>query len=180
MAWEEDNIDGGVDLEEIGGKKSPMKMIIMAVVGLVVLGGIGYVVWMFFLKPKPEPVDEEGDPEAEVVEEAPAPAVGFKVDLDRFILNLADTVEPRYLQTTMSLEVDTVELQTELKNEEDPKLYMVKTRDTIIEVLSTKTADEFQDPDTIREIRKEITFRLNNIYQEGKVLEVYVTDRVIQ
>jgi flagellar basal body-associated protein FliL len=195
MAWEEENIDAGLNLEEVSGRKRPLKLILFALVGLLVLGGGGYAVWLFFMKPKPaneataeegkegEAGKSEGAAEGEKQGATPDPAnanAGFKVDLDRFILNLADREEPRYLQTTLALEVDSQALQTELTAEADAKLYMVKTRDIINDVLRSKTAEEFNDPDMLREIRKEVVFRLNQIFSEGKVREVYITDMVIQ
>ncbi|MCB1052347.1 MAG: flagellar basal body-associated FliL family protein [Acidobacteria bacterium] len=169
MAWEEENIDTGVNLEEIGGRRSPIKLIIMGVIALAVLGGIGYAVWLFFLKPKPAEDSEKliGEPTEQVETQTPQPTgsdtVGYKVSLERFIMNLADRDEPRYLQTTMVLEVDNQELQANLTAEADPKLYMVKTRDIINDVLRTKVAQQFNDPDTIKEIRKELVFRLNSV-----------------
>jgi len=194
MAWEEENIDAGLNLEEVSGRKRPLKLILFALVGLLVLGGGGYAVWLFLLKPKPAAEEtaeggkegETGTGEAAAVEgekqggPAEQATAGFKVALERFILNLADREEPRYLQTTLALEVDSQALQTELTTEADAKLYMVKTRDIINDVLRSKTAEQFNDPDMLREIRKEVVFRLNQIFSEGKVREVYITDMVIQ
>lgn len=180
MAWEEESIDGGADFEEVGGKKNLIKMILLIVVGLTVLGGIGYAVYFFFLQEKPE--TEEAAVEAETAEvvEAPEPETGFKVDLDKFTLNLADKGEPRYLVARVALEVSTEALQTSMTDENDPKLHRLKTRDQILQILRSKTSAEINDPNALREIGKEVQFKLNRIYKEGKILNVYFVEFVMQ
>lgn len=180
MAWEEESIDGGADFEEVGGKKNMIKMILLIVVGLAVLGGIGYAVYFFFLQEKPE-AEAEGE-NAEVVEEVaePEPETGFKVDLEKFTLNLADKGEPRYLVARVALEVSTEQMQTDMTDENDPKLYRLKTRDQILQILRSKTSDEINDPNALREIGKEIQFKLNRIYKDGKVLNIYFVEFVMQ
>jgi flagellar FliL protein len=181
MAWEEESIDGGADFEEVGGKKNLIKMILLVVVGLAVLGGIGYAVYFFFLQDKPEEEGAEGA-EAEVaeVQEEPEPETGFKVDLEKFTLNLADKGNPRYLVASISLEVSTEEMQTAMTDENDPKLYRLKSRDQILQILRAKTSEDINDPNALRELSKEIEFKLNRIYKEGKILNVYFGEFVMQ
>lgn len=180
MAWEEESIDGGADFEEVGGKKNMIKMILLIVVGLAVLGGIGYAVYFFFLQEKPaEPAEGKETESAEVVEAA-EPETGFKVDLDKFTINLADKGEPRYLVARVALEVSTEIMQTDMTDEKDPKLYRLKTRDQILQILRSKTSAEINDPNALREIGKEIQFKLNRIYKDGKILNVYFVEFVMQ
>ena len=178
MAWEEESIDGGADFEEVGGKKSPIKMILMIVVALAVLGGGGYAAMQFFSSSEETPEEEET-----VAEEIPEETeeVGFKVDLDKFTLNLADGgVNPRFMVASLSLEVSSQELKDELQDVEDTKLYMIKTRDTVLNILRAKTFKEMNDPDVSKEIAKEILFKLNRIYKSGEVRNVYFRELMVQ
>jgi flagellar FliL protein len=191
MAWEEENIEGA-EFEEVAGKKSPMKMIIIIVVALVVLGGGGFFAWNMFMKEDPAATEETGTPAetpaeqpakpaaAPVANQGPAPETGFKVDLKEFTVNLADEEETRYMRAKIVLEVSTQELHDALTDEADAHLYMVKSRDLILDVLRSKTAADMSDPGNVRELRKEISTRMNTIFREGQVMEVYITDLVVQ
>ncbi|PIE90457.1 MAG: hypothetical protein CR997_05805 [Acidobacteria bacterium] len=190
MAWEEENIEGA-EFEEVGGKKSPVKMIVIGVIALLVLGGGGFAAWkLFFQEDKAalEEAIEEGDNPAEQTPAQAAapeknttpPATGFKVDLKEFTVNLADPDEVRYMRVKIVLEVSTQELQQALLDEADPKLYMVKSRDLVLNVLRSKTASEMADPGNTKELRKEISVRMNSFLAEGQVMEVYLTDMIIQ
>lgn len=184
MAWEEESIDTGADFEEIGGKKNPIKMIIMGVVALLVIGGIVYGVMWFLNKDKGKEEEKEGK-EGEVIAEGeevdePEVVTGFKVTLPEFTVNLADQGEPRYLQIEIALEVDKEELKTHLTEEADSMLYQVKARDTILQILRSKTTKEVNDAAASVEIAKEIKFKLNRMFKSGKVLNVYFTRFVTQ
>ena len=187
MAWEEENIEGA-EFEEVGGKKSRLKLIIIIVGALIVLGGIGFGVWKMFLQddsPVAEETTEVSDPtKAAQNQAAPLEKTGtepgFKVNLKEFTVNLADEDEVRYMRAQIVLEVSTKELQDALNDETDPKLYMVKSRDLVLDVLRSKTASDMSDPGNIRELRKEISVRMNTIFREGQVMEVYITDILVQ
>jgi flagellar basal body-associated protein FliL len=196
MAWEEENIDGSVDIQEVrGGKKGKLKWILILVVVLVVLGIGGFFAWRMMGSDEPEVTEEAAQEEAAspesntsaksskttaAKEKGPAPEIGHKVDLQTFTVNLADQDEVRYMRVSIVLEVSAVELRDFILDETDPKLYMVKTRDAVAEILRGKTAAEMNDQGNIRELRKEIMFRLNHLYHDGEVMEVYLTDLVVQ
>ena len=182
MAWEEESIEGGADFEEVGGKKSPLKLIIIIAAVLIIGGGLYLAYTMFF---KDKPVEEEAaaaaaGEEAEPKEELPADEPGFKVELEKFTVNLAGSESTHFMVATLVLEVTTAELKGELTDAEDSKLYMVKTRDTINYILRQKTMREINDPESTREIAKEILFKLNRIYRSGEVRNVYFMEILVQ
>lgn len=181
MAWEEESIDTGADFEEVGGKRNPIKLILIAVVLLAVVAG-GWFAYKHFTKEEvaegEKPESTKGEKVEEVVEEV-IPDAGFKVDLEKFTLNLADTGKPHYLVVKISLEVTPETLKTSL--ETDDKLYQTKTRDLILNVLRGKTMKEVNDAATMKEITKEIQHKLNRIYgDDGKVMNVYYTEFMVQ
>lgn len=181
MAWEEESIDTGADFEEVGGKRNPIKLIIIVVVVLAILAGAWFA-YGYFTKEEPVAEGENGEGTGEQVEEVVEevmPEAGHKIALDKFTLNLADKGKPHFLVTTLALEVTTEELKTQV--ESDAKLYNTKTRDTILRILRTKTFKEVSDQATMKEVSKEIQHKLNRIYgEDGKVMNVYFTEFMVQ
>ena len=179
MAWEEESIEGGAEFEEVGGKKSPIKLILIIVGVIAVLAGGFFAYKKFFAAdPEEEPTEENGEKPEEP--EVPPDTPGFKVNLAKFTLNLAGKGDPHYLVCTIALEVDNEELKNDILDPDDKKLYMIKTRDTILGILRSKTFTEMNDPATAREVTKEIRFKLDRIYNNGKVRNVYFSEFVVQ
>ncbi len=194
MAWEEESIESGADFEEVGGRKKKIKMILI----LVVVIGLSAAGWMFKDKilgggDKAEDKDKKEQP-AEAAKpadgtEASAPAEpgaegvpaasGFQVKLEKFTVNLASTGSPHYMVTTIVLEVTTQILRDEYVDVEDKTLAMIKTRDTINELLGSKTVEEARDPAARKELAKEIKFRLNRFLKSGQVANVYFNDVLV-
>ena len=129
-----------------GGKKK--LIIIIAAVLLVVLIGGGAA--FFLLKKKPAEGEEgdDGHAKAEAHEPAPKPKPkrdpSFKpvfVPLDPFTVNLADKESERYAQVGVTLEID------DIKTEADLKLYMPAIRNNILLALADKTAEQLMERD---------------------------------
>ena len=123
-----------------GGKKKLIIIIAAALLVVLIGGGAAF----FLLKKKPaegEEGGEDGHAKAEAHEPAPKPKPkrdpSFKpvfVPLDPFTVNLADKESERYAQIGVTLEID------DIKTEADLKLYMPAIRNNILMVLSHKTA----------------------------------------
>jgi flagellar FliL protein len=123
-----------------GGKKKLIIIIAAALLVVLIGGGAAF----FLLKKKPaegEEGGEDGHAKAEAHEPAPKPKPkrdpAFKpvfVPLDPFTVNLADKESERYAQVGVTLEID------DIKTEADLKLYMPAIRNNILMVLSHKTA----------------------------------------
>ena len=201
MAWEEESIESGVDFEEVGGKKSKLKLI-MIILAVLVLAAAGYVIYTKFLAGEDKPAgNTEGSGEtstgvegtqqgqqsqpsqpsqpSQQSQQSPPPASGFKVDLEKFTLNLSGGGAPHYLVCTISLEVTSQDLKDTLLDQDDKQLYMVKTRDAILQILRAKTFEEVKDHAASREIANEIKFKLSRIYAEGDVMNVYFSEFLI-
>jgi len=185
MAWEEENISEGVDFERVDGGGGSKKKLIMIALAVILVAAGGFAVYKFLLSGGDEAETEaaEGEtPESETAAEAaPEPEIGFKVDLDKFTLNLMGKGgDSHFLVATMALEVTTEELKMDLLDPEDKKLYMIKTRDTILEILRQKSYQDVADPASSKEIAKEILYRLNRIYTNGKARNVFFSEFVVQ
>ncbi len=95
------------------------------------------------------------------------------VNLEPFVVNLADPMGRRYLKITMDVEVEpgvSAELTTA----------MAKIKDSLLLLLSSKTFSEISSMDQKIELKNEIMERLNQVVGPGKIKNVYFTEFVIQ
>ena len=92
-----------------------------------------------------------------------------------FLVNLADTDNIRFVQTTFHLG-----LAEELDDEAGNPVAIAAIRDSIISLLSSKTSDQILTPQGKDKLREEIRTRVNAISPQVKVVEVYIVDFVVQ
>jgi len=97
------------------------------------------------------------------------------LSLEPFLVNLADADEPRFVKTTFQLG-----LAEELKEENKSSPSVPAMRDSIITLLSSKTAEQILTSQGKDKLREEIRARINAISPKMKVLEVYIVDFVVQ
>lgn len=165
---EEDENENG---EETPPKKkgSKLTLIIIIVVVLLLLAGGGTAAYFFLIKAKSETTSAK-------TAEKEKPQVSVFWPMDPFIVNLIDNEGERYLKVVMQLEL------SDQKMVEDMKIQTPKLRDTILDLLSSKTYKEMIDPLGKQRLRDEISMKMNmNINTtKGKVLKVYFTEFVIQ
>jgi len=95
--------------------------------------------------------------------------------LDPFLVNLADTDEIRFVKTTFQLG-----LAEELDEETKSPIIVAAMRDSIISLLSSKTAEQILTPQGKDKLREEIRLRVGSVSPKIKVLEVYIVDFVVQ
>lgn len=100
--------------------------------------------------------------------------VGSVYQLDQFIVNLLAQGGRRYLKTTISLEMTNPELQNEIVTK------LPAVRDTIIDVLSSKSLEEVSTTRGREKIKEEIAQRLNEFLVDGKIRNIFFVDYAIQ
>ena len=166
-------------------KKSSLKWILVGVLVLVIAGGGGAYAWFKFMAPHraetktgdPKQVEgkpEEGKPVEKGGEHAgPATKIGPILDLDPFIVNLADP-EPRFLKVTIKLELDTPSAKAEL-NDRIPQV-----RDSILLLLSSKDAQSLKPTAGKLQLRDEMLQRINSLMANGQARNAYFTEFVVQ
>jgi len=186
MAWEEESIESGAHFEEVGGRTSKIKMIVMALLAIGLLAGawFGYQWWSNRPKTEdPKPTEEAATATGqEEVDEPEETALGYTVPMEKFTVNVTGGGTSHYLVTTIVLEVTTPELKAKMVDQEDTSLFRIKTRDAILSILRAKSYEEIRDADTSREVATEIRVHLNNKVLKsdpGKVRAVYFQDFVV-
>lgn len=173
-------------------KKSGNMLLIIIIIVLVLLLVIGGIVAMLMLgNHDAEPAAEHGskkEASAHPDEEAPAKEhksegghasgggteVGLMFPLESFTVNLLSESGRRYLKVEMNLEIEGEELSPEL--EEKKPIF----RDIIIRLLSSKSLEEISTVKGKEKIKEEIVSEINTRLKDGKVLNVYFTDFVVQ
>ncbi|MFH1060203.1 MAG: flagellar basal body-associated FliL family protein [Pseudomonadota bacterium] len=179
----DEDLELGAEAPEEGqaakGKGGMMKLIIFAVAGLLILGGGGFAVWKFFLaKPDAPPAAEatakaEGDKKDG--EAKPAEKPGTVINLEPFIVNLADATGKRYLKLTLAVDMKDEAAKKGLEAR------MPQVRDSILLLLTSKTYADISPVAGKLKLRTEVLRALGNILgASGGVHAVYFTEFVVQ
>ncbi len=156
-----------------GGSKKKLFIIIGAVVLLLLIGG-GGAAW-FFLKPEPPP-PEEVDPGLQV----PVPdlnkeaKIGPMVEIAEFVVNIISADSPHYVKASLTLELDSEAVQPEVEQR------MPQVRDAVLLLIGNKTYEELQDLQGKKQLKAELTSKINSFLQGGKVRAIYFTNFVVQ
>lgn len=152
---------------------SGKKMMILGLAGVLLLGGGGGAAWFFMGGSHEEEKKADGhDEHAKADDHAAQP--GPVMELDPFLLNLADRDELRFLKVSIKLELDRPEETT------DYQAKVPAIRDALLVLLSSKESQILRTVNGKRRIREEIMARVNTVMSKGKVANVYFTDFIIQ
>ena len=171
-------------------KKSNLKWILVGVLVLFAVGGGGAFAWFKFMAPHKaeakagdtkasegkagEGKPGEGKPgEAKAESPGPGTKIGPIMDMDPFIVNLADA-EPRFLKVTIKLELDGAPAKAEV-SERSPQV-----RDAILILLSSKDAQTLKPTAGKLQLRDEILQRINALLATGQARNAYFTEFVVQ
>lgn len=149
---------------------SGKKMMVLGLVGVLLLGGGGGAAW-FFMGGGEEQSEKhaKNDHDEEHVDE-PGPVM----ELEPFLLNLADRDELRFLKVSIKLELDRPEEKTDYQNK------VPAIRDALLVLLSSKESQLLRTVNGKRRIREEIMTRVNGVMGKGKISNVFFTDFIIQ
>ncbi len=159
--------------EEKGGTKKKLFILVGIVALLLLIGGgiAGY-----FLLKKPESTPEETDPGAQV----PVPdleaqtTIGPMVNIEEFIVNIISADNPHYVKASLTVELSNEKVQPEFEQR------MPQVRDAILLLVGNKTYEELQDLHGKKQLKAELTSKLNSFLQGGKVKSIYFTNFVVQ
>ncbi len=164
---EEDDEKKEKDTAEKKGSK--LTLIIIIIVVFLVLAGGGAAAYFFLLKERPASTGKSSTSQA-------TPQTSAFYPMDPFIVNLIDNDGERFMKVVLQLELSDQKMVPEVK------LMNPKLRDTILDLLSSKTYKEMMDPLGKQRLRDEITMRVNSSINSpnGKVLKVYFTEFIIQ
>ena len=99
------------------------------------------------------------------------------MNLDPFLVNLADKEAVRFVKVTFRLGMNEKGLEEEIGKD---NVFLAAARDSIISILTSKMSDEILTKEGKDKLRQEVQARINAVLPKGKVLEVYIVDFVVQ
>lgn len=149
---------------------SGKKMILLSLIGVLLVGGGGGAAWFFMGGKDERPKAHEEHAKVDGVHEEPGPIM----ELEPFLLNLADRDELRFLKVSIKLELDRPEEKTDFQHK------VPAIRDALLVLLSSKESQILRTVNGKRRIREEIMARVNGVMSKGKIANVFFTDFIIQ
>ena len=162
-----------VEVDEKGGGKKKFFIIIGIVVLILLIGG-GVGAW-FFLKEKPVLGDEKTPgPNVPVPALQQQSQIGPMVNIDEFIVNIISGDAAHYVKASITVELTNVEVQAEVEQR------MPQMRDAILLLISNKTYEELQDLQGKKQLKAELSSKINSFLQTGQVVSIYFTNFVVQ
>jgi flagellar FliL protein len=154
-----------VPAEKAKPKGSLKKILIMAVLGFLLVGG-GLVAYVMFSD------DPPAGKEAHAGQVAPKNVVNMP--LEPFLVNLADKESRRYLKLKVELEVNNEETAKELEKS------MPRIRDALILLLSSKTYLDLASYQGKQQLKQEIKQKVTALPDGNKISDVFFTEFVAQ
>jgi flagellar FliL protein len=151
-------------------KKKSKLVPILAVVFVLLAGGGAGGYWMYSKR-----TAEAGGETAKKEEEKP-PKSGV-VDMEPFVVNLADESGKRFLRVNMKLLTWDEEQAAEMKED---AVINAKVRSSILELLSLQYAAPLVTPEGKEELKKAIAERVTETSEELKVTDVLFVEFVVQ
>jgi flagellar FliL protein len=136
------------------------------------LGGGLFMMWNQLSALNAQSVADAGGQPDEVV--SLEQSLGPIFSLDTFIVNLADKGGTRYLRVTMDLELGNSDLEDELYKR------LPQVRDSLLMILPSK---RFEDISTVQgktALRDEMLEALNGYLGQGKIINIYFKEFVVQ
>ncbi|MBC2582136.1 flagellar basal body-associated protein FliL [Clostridium sp. DJ247] len=173
--------------EKKGG--GTIKIVILTIIAMLVVGAAGFFGYNLFLNKKDEtkttvtkaqhqvqPIQHQvvsGQQSTQYPSYLQQVVSTKTFGLDEFLINLADEDSKRYLKVKIFLGYDSKKLDKELE-ERKPII-----RDTVISILRTKKAADIT-PKNMENIKIEMIQKLNPIFEEGQLNNIYFNDILVQ
>jgi flagellar FliL protein len=150
-------------------KKSKLVPILLTIVLLIVASGGGAGAYWYFNRSTPAGEAKAPEPEA-----APTPGM---VEMEAFVVNLADPGGQRFVRVSMRLLTYDEEQAAELKEDAVAK---TKLRSALLDLLSMQTADGLVTPEGKAALKKAIAERATHAVHELKVTDVLFVEFIVQ
>lgn len=156
-----------------GGNKKKLFLIIgLAVV--VLLAGAGTAAFFLMKKAPDLPETKEPAKHVPVPELNPLAEIGPMINIEEFIVNIISGDTAHYVKASLTIELSSEEGKGEAEKR------MPQMRDAILLLIGNKTFEELQDLQGKKQLKAEITSKINSFLKAGKVKAVYFTNFVVQ
>ncbi|MEI7973769.1 MAG: flagellar basal body-associated FliL family protein [Bdellovibrio sp.] len=157
-----------------GNQKQTLLLMGLALINMIVVLGVGFMVWQGKKKEAAAPKIEhviQGEAQTQEAEKSKVEQLqGRLIPLETFIVNLAGSKGRRVAKVNMELEVTGDNIVTEIEQRK------AQIRDIIIIILSAKNYDQLSSKEGKDGLRSEIKDSVNGWLTKGKIEEVYFTE----
>jgi flagellar FliL protein len=155
-------------------KKQSLILMVLAVVNMVVIFGVGFMIYQGRKKDAAEPKIEhviKGEAETQEKEKKEEKeVVGKVIPLDTFLVNFAGSKGRRVAKVNMEMAVEGEGVVSEIDQRK------AQVRDIIIILLSGKTYDQVANREGKDKLKEQIRDTVNAFLTKGKIKEVYFTE----
>ncbi len=157
-----------------GSGQKPILLIALAIINMLVVAGVGFMLYQGKKKEAAEPKVEQvikGEAEAQEGEKHEEKEfVGKVIPLETFIVNLAGSKGRKVAKVNMEIELKGEKVGEEIEKRK------AQIRDIIIIILSSKTYDEVSTREGKDALRTEIKDTINSFLVQGKISNVFFTE----
>lgn len=172
-------------------KKKGKKLIIFLILAIILLGGAGgggYYYWRTTVaaaetakksKSKKDSTEKQDNKSEDGAVKDALPddsEVKNIIELQPFIINLADTEQARYLRLSVSLGIGGETAEAEKPNQ----LFITRVRNAMLAVLSNKKSEEVLSVEGKTKLRQELLKAAQNAADEPEIHAIYITDFIVQ
>ncbi len=161
--------------EDPQGSGKKKKIIIIAVAAAVLLLlAAGAATLFFVLSGDTEEDKKQSRLEVPVPDLDKSSSIGPMVNIDEFIVNIISAESSHYVKASFTLELNNDVVREEVERR------MPQIRDSILLLLGNKTYDELQDLQGKKQLKAELTSKINAFLVTGRVKSIYFTQFVVQ
>ena len=153
--------------------QKPTLFIILAVINMLVVGGVAAMLFMAKQKEASEKgIDDviQGEVEQQEKDENEREFIGKLIPLETFLVNLSGARGRKLVKINMEFEVGGEQVQEEI-DKLKPKI-----RDIVIIILSSKTYEQVSKKEGKESLRSEIRDQVNLFLTKGQINAVYFTE----
>jgi len=160
--------------EKKGSSQKPVLFIVLLVINLIFMGAVAFMLYSAKEAEKAEVKMDDVLSAEKTAQDADAQKadefIGHLVPLETFLVNLSGVRGGRLMKVTMSLEVDSLDVQNEVDKRK------AEIRDTILILLASKNFEQISSRDGKDFLRDEVKDTLNSFLTKGKVKRVLFTE----
>ncbi len=174
---EKEKDQAGAEVQEGKKKKGKPFLLILLVIAVLILAGAGAGAYFFFFSaPSDEKLaaqiaQDEAKKAAQATQAAP---MGVTVDLEPFVVNLADPRVRHFLKASITIELTDEPAKSDLEKR------IANIRNDILLLMSSKTLEEIITLEGKIRLRDEIGARVGRIVGPNRILNVYFSQFVVQ
>jgi flagellar FliL protein len=152
-------------------KNKLVSMAIIILIAITLLGVVTFLIWKFVFQ---EPVEGEAHKEEVPIEAEPLPAQDMAALIYETVEYTTDLVTQNVIRIKFTIQTDSEPAKLELE------LRKFQLDNIIINLLSAMSKEDLKGPEGINALEAQIMLRMNELMQDGKIVRIYTTNKILQ